>query len=89
MCPDLEQAGTSTRKLFRADGFKVLDPQLPSIQLAQNCHNHTQIATFRTTVKRTTTHHVFFLPKDYSGSPTASIYNPWAEVEAVTYLISG
>ena len=30
-----------------------------------------------------------FLPKDYSGSPTTSIYTPWSKEEAEDYLTTG
>ena len=46
----------------------------------------TQIATFKAGDKRTTTHQHLFLPKDYSGSPTTSIYTPWTESEVLSHL---
>jgi len=49
----------------------------------------TQIATFDAKVKRTTTHQHLFLPKDYSGSPTTSIYTPWTEAEVLSHLATG
>ena len=30
-----------------------------------------------------------FLPKDYSGSPTTSIYTPWTEAEVLSHLATG
>ena len=30
-----------------------------------------------------------FLPKDYSGSPTTSIYTPWTEAEVLAHLATG
>jgi hypothetical protein len=29
------------------------------------------------------------LPKDYSGSPTTSLYTPWTDKEAEAYLTAG
>jgi len=29
------------------------------------------------------------LPKDYSGSPTVSLYTPWTEAEVFSYLTAG
>jgi len=49
----------------------------------------TQIATFKAGDKRKTTHQHLFLPKDYSGSPTTSIYTPWTEAEVLSHLTSG
>jgi hypothetical protein len=30
-----------------------------------------------------------FLPKDYSGSPTSSIYTPWTDAEVLSHLTTG
>ena len=49
----------------------------------------TQIATFKAGNKRKTTHQHLFLPKDYSGSPTASLYTPWTEAEVLAHLEQG
>ena len=49
----------------------------------------TQIATFKAGNKRKTTHQHLFLPKDYSGSPTASLYMPWTEAEVLAHLEQG
>ena len=42
-----------------------------------------------TKVKRKTTHRHLYLPKDYSGSPTASLYTPWTEAEVLAHLTTG
>jgi len=39
--------------------------------------------------KRKTTHQRLYLPKDYSGSPTASIYTPWTKAEVLSHLTTG
>jgi len=31
----------------------------------------------------------FNLPKDYSGSPTVSLYTPWTEAEVPSYITAG
>ena len=49
----------------------------------------TQIATFKAGAKRKTTHQHLFLPKDYSGSPTCSLYTPWSESEVLSHLTAG
>ena len=49
----------------------------------------TQIATFKAGAKRTTTHRHLYLPKDYSGSPTTSLYTPWTESEVHSHLTTG
>ena len=49
----------------------------------------TQIATFKAGNKRKTTHQHLFLPKDYSGSPTVSLYTPWTEDEVLAHLEQG
>jgi hypothetical protein len=35
------------------------------------------------------THRHLYLPKDYSGSPTTSIYTPWNEAEVLSHLATG
>ena len=45
--------------------------------------------SLRTGIKRKTTHRHLFLPKDYSGSPTASLYTPWTEAEVLAHLTAG
>ena len=47
------------------------------------------IATFKAGNERKTTHRHLYLPKDYSGSPTASLYTPWTEAEVLTHLATG
>jgi len=48
-----------------------------------------QTATFKASIKRTKTHHHLYLPKDYSGGPTTSLYTPWTEAEVLTHLAAG
>ena len=45
--------------------------------------------SLRTGIKRTSTHQHLFLPKDYSGSPTTSLYTPWTEAEVLSHLTAG
>ena len=49
----------------------------------------TQIATFKAGNERKTTHRHLYLPKDYSGSPTTSLYTPWTEAEVLAHLTAG
>ena len=48
-----------------------------------------QLATFKAGDKRKTLHQHLFLPKDYSGSPTVSLYTPWTEAEVLFRLTAG
>ena len=48
-----------------------------------------QLATFKAADKRKTLHQHLFLPKDYSGSPTVSLYTPWTEAEVHDHLTAG
>ena len=50
---------------------------------------NTQIATFKAGDKRITLHQHLFLPKDYSGAPTLSLYTPWTEAEVLSHLTAG
>jgi hypothetical protein len=43
----------------------------------------------RTGPNSSTTHQYLYLPKDYSGSPTTSLYTPWTEAEVLSHLATG
>ena len=45
--------------------------------------------SLRTGIKRKTTHRHLYLPKDYSGSPTTSLYTLWTEAEVLAHLATG
>ena len=77
----------AAKKLFQRS--KASDPKRLLTQLPDLVRTTVQIATFKATVKRTTTHRHLYLPKDYSGSPTTSIYTPWTEAEALSHLATG
>tara|TARA_R110002073_G_C9484579_1_gene580285 strand:- start:343 stop:3543 length:3201 start_codon:yes stop_codon:yes gene_type:complete len=77
----------AAKKLFQRS--KASDPKRLLTQLPALVRTTTQIATFDAKVKRKTTHQHLFLPKDYSGSPTASIYTPWTEEEVLSHLATG
>ena len=81
--------GANARKVFQADRSKVSDPKRLLSQLPDLVRTITQIATFDATVQRSTTHRHLYLPKDYSGSPTTSIYTPWTEEEVLSHLATG
>ncbi len=49
----------------------------------------TQIASFKAGDKRKTNHQHLFLPKNYSGAPTASVFTPWTIPEVQAYLETG
>ena len=87
MRPDLEMSKEAIKSLFRrsnADEPKSLMLMLPDL-----LQTTTQIATFKAGDKRKTTHQHLFLPKDYSGSPTVSLYTPWTEAEVHDRLTAG
>jgi len=89
MRPELGYAGASARKLFQADRSKASDPKRLLTQLPALVRTTVQIATFDAKVKRKTPHRHLYLPKDYSGSPTTSIYTPWTEAEVLAHLATG
>ena len=89
MRPDLGYVGASARKVFQSDRSKASEPTRLLSQLPDLVRTATQIATFKAKVKRKTTHRHLFLPKDYSGSPTASLYTPWSEAEVLSHLTAG
>ena len=89
MRPDLGYAGASARKLFQTDRSKASDPKRFLTQLPDLIRTTTQLAMFKAGDKRKTIHQHLFLPKDYSGSPTTSIYTEWSKEEAEDYLTTG
>ena len=89
MRPDLGYAGAKARMLYQPDRSKASDPKRLLTQLPALVRTAAQIATFNAGDKRKTTHRHLFLPKDYSGSPTASVYTPWSEAEVLAHLTSG
>ena len=77
----------AAKKLFqrsKASDTKRLLTQLPTL-----VRTTAQIATFDAKVNRTSTHRHLYLPKDYSGSPTTSLYTPWTEAEVLSHLTTG
>jgi len=89
MRSDLGFAGANARMLYQTDRSKTSDPKRLLTQLPDLVRTATQLATFKSGDKRKTTHQHLFLPKDYSGSPTNSIYTPWTDQEAEVYLTTG
>jgi hypothetical protein len=89
MRPDLGYAGAKARMLYQPDRSKASDPKRLLTQQPTLVRTTTQIATFNAKVKRTTAHQHLYLPKDYSGSPTTSLYTPWTEAEVLAHLTAG
>ena len=89
MRSDLGYAGAKARMLFKPDRSKASDPKRLLTQLPTLVRTTVQIATFKAGNERKTTHRHLFLPKDYSGSPTTSIYTPWTEAEVLAHLTTG
>ena len=77
----------AAKKLFQRS--KASDPKRLLTQLPTLVRTTTQIATFKAGDKRKTTHQHLYLPKGYSGSPTASLYTPWTEPEVLSHLATG
>jgi len=77
----------AAKKLFQRS--KASDPKQLLTQLPTLVRTTVQIATFKAGNERKTTHRHLFLPKDYSGSPTTSIYTPWTEAEVLAHLAAG
>ena len=89
MRPDLGNAGASARNLFQSDCSKASNPKRLLTQLPDLVRITAQIATFKAGEKRKTLHQHLFLPKDYSGSPTVSLYTPRMEAEVYDHLTAG
>jgi len=87
MRPDLEMSKEAAQKLVQRS--KASEPKRLLTQLPDLVRTATQIATFKAGDKRKTLHQHLFLPKDYSGSPTVSLYTPWTDAEVLSYLTDG
>jgi hypothetical protein len=74
----------AAKKLFQRS--KASDPKRLLTQLPTLVRTTVQIATFKAGNERKTTHRHLYLPKDYSGSPSTSIYTPWTEAEVFAHL---
>jgi hypothetical protein len=84
MRPDLELSKEAIKKLVQRS--KASNPNRLLTQLPDLVRTATQLTTFKAGDKRKNTHQHLFLPKDYSGSPTTSIYTEWTDEEAEDYL---
>ena len=51
-------------------------------------HNNATISILNVRLFSQSCQHLF-LPKDYSGSPTVSLYTPWTEAEVLSHLTAG
>ena len=87
MLDNLGLSKVAAKKLFQRS--KASDPRQLLKQLPDLVRTVTQIATFDAKIKRTKTHQHLYLPKDYSGSPTTSLYTPWTEAEVLAHLTAG
>ena len=87
MRPDLEMSKEAAQKLVQRS--KASEPKRLLTQLPDLVRTATQIATFKAGDKRKTLHQHLFLPKDYSGSPTVSLYTPWTDAEVLAHLEQG
>ena len=87
MRPDLGLSKEATNKLVQRS--KASNPKRLLTQLPDLVGTATQIATFKAGAKRKTIHQHLYLPKDYSGSPTVSLYTPWTEAEVLSDLTAG
>ena len=79
---DVIQQPFSTGKLFNVSEEPVSDLKDLSALLLR-------LEDDATDTERKTTHQHLFFPKDYSGSPTASLYTPWTEAEVLSHLATG
>ena len=87
MRPDLEMSKEAAKKLVQRS--KASEPKRLLTQLPDLLQATTQIATFKAGDNRKTPHQHLFLPKDYSGSPTVSLYTPGTEEEVLSDLTVG
>jgi len=87
MRPDISLSKEARKSLFRRSS--VDEPKSLMLMLPDLLQTTAQIATFKSGDKRKTYHQHLFLPKDYSGSPTVSLYTPWVDAEVLAHLEQG
>ena len=87
MRSDLGLTKEAIKKLMQRS--KSTNPKRLLLHLPNLVRTSVQIATFKAGDKRKTTHQHLFLPKDYSGSPTVSLYTPWTDAEVLAHLEQG
>jgi len=87
MCTDLNLSLAAVTKLVQRS--KAHDPQKLISMLPVLLRTTAQVATFKAGKIRKTTHQHLFLPKNYSGNPTATTFTPWTEEEIRDHLTSG
>lgn len=85
--PDLGFSHEATKSLYRRS--RAGDPKQLIAMLPSLLRTTAQLATFKAGNVRKTTHRHLFLPKNYSGNPTASTFTPWTEEEIREHLTTG
>ena len=89
MRPDLGYAGASARKLYQPDRSKASDPKRLLSSFPALVQTTVMIATFKAGNKRKTIQQHLFLPKDYTGKPTSSVFKRWTDAEVLAHLEVG
>jgi len=87
MCTDLNLSLAAVTKLVQRS--KAHDPQKLISMLPLLLRTTAQLATFKAGKIRKTTHQHLFLPKNYSGNPTATTFTPWTDAEVLDHLTLG
>lgn len=87
MRPDLDLSLSAITKLIQRS--KAHDPKQLISMLPTLLRTTTQIARFKAGKVRKTPHQHLYLPKTYSGEPTATTFTPWTEAEILEHLTSG
>lgn len=86
---DLGYAVAKAHMLFQLERSKASDPKRLLTQRLGLVKTASQIVTFKVRTERKTTHKHPLLSKNYTGSPTTSVFIPWTVAEVQTHLTTG
>lgn len=87
MRPDLKLTVEAARSMFRRS--KASDPKRMLFTLPDLTRTSAQVATFRAGYPRRTAQEHLFLPKGYTGEPTAAVFTVWSKEEVSAHLEAG
>ena len=87
MRPDLGLNKEATKKTLQRS--KASDPKRLLSSFPVLVRTSVMIATFKAGNKRKTVQQHLFLPKDYNGKPTSSVFKTWTDAAVLAHLEAG
>ena len=87
MRPDLGLNKEAIKSVYRRS--KASDPKRLLSSFPALVQTSVMIATFKAGNKRKTIQQHLFLPKDYNGKPTSSVFKTWTDAAVLAHLEAG